>query len=152
MKQFIDNAGRTWGISINVDAIKRVREVLSVNLLDAVEGKLIERLVGDPILLCDVIFVLCQPEATARNISDEDFGRSMAGDAIDAATTSLLEELVDFFPKTRRQLLTKALEKLKLLEAKAIALIDQKLDDPKLEANLERELNAAFSAASASGA
>ena len=152
MKQFIDNVGRTWGISINVDAIKRVREILSINLLDAVEGKLIERLVGDPILLCDVIFVLCQPEATARNISDEDFGRSMAGDAIDAATTSLLEELVDFFPKTRRQLLTKALEKLKLLEAKAIALIDQKLDDPKLEANLERELNAAFSAASASGA
>ena len=152
MKQFIDNVGRTWGISINVDAIKRVREILSINLLDAVEGKLIERLVGDPILLCDVIFVLCQPEATARNISDEDFGRAMAGDAIDAATTSLLEELVAFFPKARRQLLTKALEKLKLMETKAIALIDQKLDDPNLEANLERELNAAFSAASASGA
>lgn len=106
MHTFIDNASRTWSLSINVEAIKRVRQALDVNLLDAVEGKLIERLVGDPILLCDVIYVLCQQEAESRNISDEEFGRAMAGDAIDAATTSLLEELVAFFPKARRQLLT----------------------------------------------
>ena len=41
------------------------------------------------------------------------FGRSMAGDAIDHATTSFLEEMVDFFPRSRRALLTKALGKLR---------------------------------------
>ena len=63
MKQFVDNAGRSWGITINVDTIRRVRDVLSVDLLAAVEGKLIERLVNDPILLCDVIYVICKSEA-----------------------------------------------------------------------------------------
>lgn len=42
MHQFADNTGRTWGITINVDAIKRVRQALDVNLLEAVEGQLIE--------------------------------------------------------------------------------------------------------------
>ena len=151
MHQFVDNAGHTWGITVNVDAIKRVRQALDVNLLDAVEGKLIERLVSDPILLCDVIYVLCQLEAESRGISDEEFGRAMAGDAIDAATSSLLEELVAFFPKARRQLLAKALSKLKLLEARAIALIEQKLDDPNLETQLTEQLNQAVSVATASG-
>ena len=32
MKTFVDNAGRTWTVQINVEAIKRVRELLSVNL------------------------------------------------------------------------------------------------------------------------
>lgn len=133
MRTFNDNAGRTWTLAINVDAVRRVRSIVNVDLLEAVEGKLIEKLVGDPILLCDVIYVICKPEADQRSITDEDFGRSMSGDAIDHATTSLLEELVDFFPKSRRALLTKALGKFRQLETKAIQLVDKQLDDPKLE-------------------
>ena len=40
--------------------------------------------------------------AEKQKISDEDFGRGLGGDAIDSATTALLEELVDFFPQRRR--------------------------------------------------
>ena len=101
MKTFTDNAGRTWTVVVNVDAIKRVRGLLSVDLLSIVEGTLIDRLIRDPVLLCDIVYAVCKPEADARGISDEEFGRSMAGDAIEHATTALLEELVDFFPSPR---------------------------------------------------
>lgn len=140
MKTFTDNTGKTWSIAINVGTVKRVRASLDVNLLDAVEGKLIERLVSDPILLCDVIFVLCQQEAETRGITDEQFGQAMAGDAIDAATSALLEELVDFFPSGKRQVLTKALAKLKAFEVKAIELANKRLDDPGLEEKLNQVL------------
>ena len=83
-----------------------------MNLLEVIEGKLLERLISDPVLLCDVIYSVCKPEADAKSVSDEDFGRAMAGDAIDAATTAVLEELVDFFPQGRRKVLAKALGKL----------------------------------------
>ncbi|MEZ6097171.1 MAG: hypothetical protein R3C03_23605 [Pirellulaceae bacterium] len=141
MKTFNDSSGNTWSIAVNVGTIKRLRSALDVNLLDAVEGKLIERLVSDPVLLCDVIFVLCQPEAMARGISDEEFGLAMAGDAIDSATTALLEELVAFFPSGKRQVLTKALAKLKAFEAKAIEVANKRLDDPKLDEQLSRVLD-----------
>ena len=65
MRTFTDNTGRAWTIAINVDAIKRVKSVAKVDLLEAVEGKLLERLVGDPILLCDVVYALCKPQADA---------------------------------------------------------------------------------------
>ena len=42
MKTFNDNAGRTWTVAINGECIKRVKTLLSVNLLDAIEGKLID--------------------------------------------------------------------------------------------------------------
>ena len=67
-----------------------------------------------------MLYVLCKPEADERNVSDEDFGRAMAGDAIEQATTTLLEELVDFFPKGRRELLAKALGKIRTLETMAL--------------------------------
>lgn len=136
MKTFNDNAGRTWTVAIHVECIKRVKTLLDINLLEAVEGKLLERLVSDPILLCDTLYAICKPEADARQVSDEDFGRAMAGDAIDHATTALLEELVDFFPSGKRQVLAKALAKLKNLEAKAVDLATKRLEDPALDQRL----------------
>ncbi len=141
MKTFNDNAGRTWTITVNVGAIKRVKSLLSVNLMDAVEGKLLERLISDPILLCDVIYAVCKPEADAKEISDEDFGRSMAGDAIDFATSALLEELCDFFPQGRRKLLRKALEKLRKLESLAMTAAEARLDSPELETRMQTLLS-----------
>ena len=141
MKTFNDNAGRTWTVAINVECIKRVKTLLSVNLLDAIEGKLIEQFVSDPILLCDVIYAICKPEADTKEVSDEEFGRAMAGDAIDHATTALLEELVDFFPSGKRQVLAKALAKLKTFQTKAVETASKRLDDPKLDQQLEALLS-----------
>lgn len=147
MKTFTDNAGRTWTVAINVECVKRVRTLVGVNLLDAVEGKLLEQFVSDPVLLCDVIYAACKPEADAKSVTDEDFGRAMAGDAIDHATTALLEELVDFFPSGKRRVLGKALGKLKTLEAKAVEAASRRLDDPKLEQEMEAALARLGSAA-----
>jgi hypothetical protein len=145
MKTFSDNAARTWTVQVNVDAIKRVRDLAQVNLLEVVDGNtqgvgLLGRLVSDPILLCDVIYALCKPEADAKSVSDVDFGRAMAGDAIDAATTALLEELVGFFPQGRRAVLAKALSKLRALETAALKAVDARLDSPELERRMEAEL------------
>ncbi len=140
MKTFTDNAGRVWTVQVNVDAIKRVRDLAQVNLLEVVEGKLLERLISDPILLCDVIYSLCKPEADAKSISDVEFGRAMAGDAIDGATTALLEELVDFFPQAKRRVLAKALAKLRKLETVALAAVETRLDSPELEKQMAQRL------------
>jgi len=140
MRTFNDNAGRTWTVTVNVDAIKRVRSLLGVDLLGILDGKLIENLAADPVLLCDVLYALVKPEADARGVPDEDFGRAMAGDAVDHATTALLEELVDFFPLAKRRLLRKALEKLRAWEAMALDVAGRKLDGPELKAKFEEAM------------
>ena len=127
MKIFKDNQGRTWTLCINVDAIKRVKAMINVNLLDALDGKLIERLSSDPVLLCDVIYALLKTDADVLKVTDENFGQSMSGDAIEAATAALLEELIDFFPQRRRQILTKALAKIREIETKGMDLADKKM-------------------------
>ncbi|GIK26857.1 MAG: hypothetical protein BroJett006_31030 [Betaproteobacteria bacterium] len=128
MKTFTDNAGRTWTLAINVDVLKRVRGLVDVNLLDIIDGKLIERLYRDPVLLCDVVYAVCKPEADARNVSDEDFGRAMAGDAIEQATKALLEELVLFSPSPRdRANLQRVLETTWRVMDKARDLVEARL-------------------------
>jgi len=140
-KLFKDTAGLEWSLCINVETIKRVRTMLNIDLIDAIEGKLISQLASDPILLCDVVYALVKVEADARGVSSDQFGARMGGDAIEFATTALLEELVNFFPLRRRQTLTKALQKFREVESKGAALIDKKLEAINVDSVLE---NAGF--------
>ena len=105
MKTFQDNADRQWTVTINVDAVRRVRSLIDINLPDVLDDgcKLLAQLHDDPVLLVDVLYCVCKPEADAKEITDEDFGRSMAGDAIGHATAALLAELSDFFPNARQR-------------------------------------------------
>jgi hypothetical protein len=107
MRTFKDTAGRTWTIALNVWAIKRTRDLAQVDLLD-LTGKpddgpasLLQRLIADPILLVNVLWAVCSEDAAKTQTTEEDFGRAMAGDAIDNATKALLEEIADFTPSPR---------------------------------------------------
>ena len=137
MKTFTDTAGRVWTVQLNVDAIRRVKTLTGVNLLSAVEGKLLQDLGADPVLLCDVLYAVIKPEADAKNVTDADFGKALAGDAIDQATAALLEELVAFFPLGKRRVAEVALRRLREMEAKAVEVVVKRLESPEIDAKVE---------------
>lgn len=101
MRDFKDNTGRTWSVQIDVDAVRRVRTALQLNLVAADFEGTLKRLLDDPVLLCDAIYIVCKPRADADRVSPEDFGRAMAGDVIEQATKAFLEELANFTPNPR---------------------------------------------------
>jgi hypothetical protein len=141
MKAFKDNAGREWTIEINVAALKRVKSLAGVDLLGVLDGTLIERLIRDPVLLCDAVYAVCKPQADQRSVSDEDFGRAMAGDAIEQATEALLEELVGFCPSPRdRANLGRVLKATRDVMDKARDIVEARLDSGELEKAAERAL------------
>ena len=143
MRTFRDNAGRQWSVEINVAALKRVRGLTGTDLMQVIEGTLIEKLIRDPVLLCDVVYAICKPEADTRTpaVSDEEFGRAMAGDAIEAATTAVLEELVSFCPSPRdRANLGRVLQATTKVMERARDLVERKLDSGELDRLADRLL------------
>ena len=146
MKTFRDTAGREWLVSINITTIKRVKGLCGVDLLDigADENNIIARLMDDPVLLCNVVYAICKPQADEREISDEVFGEAMAGDAIDSATDAVLSDLVDFIPAPKRPALRKIYQKLQAYQVTAGDLAMKELDDPDIDAKMNAALEAAL--------
>ena len=131
MRTFNDNAGRTWTVSITVDAIKRVEGLIKgVNLANLTDGDppLLTRLETDIVLLCDVIFALAKPQAEQLQVSDEEFGRAMGGDAIMAAHDAFWQELTDFFRQLRRTDTARAIEKQAALVKATVDAIEQRVE------------------------
>jgi hypothetical protein len=127
MKSFKDTAGLSWSVSVNVGSIKRVRTMADVDLLAIADGKMIDRLYQDPIALVDVLWAICQPEVVQRQTTPEQFATAIAGDVLDDATTALVEDLRDFFPKSRRAVLGQVILKIQEGSARATELATAKI-------------------------
>lgn len=112
MRTFTDNADRTWAIAVDINAVRRVRTALSLNLVNSDFSDTLQKLLADPVLLCDTIYVICKPDADRLGVTDIDFGRAMAGDAIEKATSALLDELANFIPNPRDRARVQTLIKL----------------------------------------
>lgn len=148
MKSFNDNMSRTWVLTVNVGTIKRVRALCGIDLANIISienGKapkvdLLEQLANDPVLLVDVLYAVCKEQADSKNVSDEDFGRAMAGDAIEHATAALLDEIIDFFPEAKRQVFSKILSATRRFQSKTKQALTDMLNDPALDNQIDEAL------------
>ena len=158
MQSFKDSKGNIWTVEINVGAIKRVRAICDINLLDVItvdkdgrpDANLLDRLSDDPVLLVDTLYAVCQPEIEKKGLTDEEFGMSFDGDALVAAAHALLDGIVDFFPEAKRRMFRKVLTASRRFEEATNRYLAETLDSGKLDEALElqlQKLNASFMSA-----
>lgn len=114
---FKDSADREWQVDITVNTIKRVRELTEIDLA-SLDHALLKDILTDPIDLCNVLYAIVKPQADAQDVTPENFGEALVGNAIERATDALLEALVNFFPDSRSRVLKAALAKVKELDKK----------------------------------
>ena len=149
MKTFTDAKERTWEIELNIRQMKRVRDTLGIDLVNVItankDGTIatdtIDRVANDPILLCDILWVLCEGQAKPAGVTDDDFGSALAGDSIEQATRAFLDELVDFFPGARRLILHKAVCLARKYEAEGAEAIAKALESPEFEERMRTLLS-----------
>jgi len=145
---FRDGAGRLWHVHIDVATLRRVKEHTGLNLTDLVcaqphqaENDCLVRLLADPVLLVDVLYLVCLPEVEQRELSDQDFGRALAGDSLAEAIDALLDGLIAFFPRRRdrRRLSAQVAATRKLLD-QADGVLDNLADPAETERLIHQAL------------
>ena len=148
MHIFTDNKNRRWEIVLNVNQMKRIRAALGIDLvnvitLDAkgeVKVDLIDRIANDPCLLVDILSILVDAQAKASGVTEEEFGTSLAGDAIEDATKAFLDELVDFFPGAKRLFLAKAVTLSRKYTQEMTSALEEALKSPELEKRIAQSM------------
>jgi len=150
MKEFRDNTGARWPISVTVESVKRVRDLCDgIDLLSlATPGNDLLLRLEDPCSLVGVLYALCKPEIDKRGVTPEAFGEMFTGEHLEEATTALLEEIIEFFPSKKRQILHHALRKvIEVGEKKKQADFDRamkQIESPEFEDALSKALDKVY--------
>ena len=142
MSVFKDGQDRQWNVNVTVASVKRVIDLLDIDLLDVpINGDLFARLRTNDVLLCDVLYVLCKPEADVIEVTSEDFGGALAGESITRAEEAFWGSLTDFFRGPRKALLSKMLEGQKQIESERVKLLRESLTDEQIEKLVADDVN-----------
>lgn len=100
---FKDDEGREWHLRLNHTLVAEIRDALGVNLHHVDEqAKALQRMAEDPVLLVNVVYLVCERQCQRLKISDEDFGRGFGGDTYQAAVEAFQEAVLLFTPPPRR--------------------------------------------------
>jgi len=141
MRSFKDSLDRDWIVTVNYTAKVRVQAACNVDLF---ELGVFEKLGNDPGLIIEVLTALVADQLTARSITPAQFQDGLIGDAIERASDAMIQEIIDFFPKRRREVLRKVYAAAEQVQDKAAELIEEKLNSGDLLKSLEQSLNQPF--------
>ena len=113
MAAFVDGKKRSWEVSVSVTTLVKAKSLLDIDLLTIIDkdSPLLVRLIEDPVLLCNLLYVTVKEQADALKITDEEFGRGLSGDTLNDATRAFLEGLACFFRSTTKRTALKAVTK-----------------------------------------
>lgn len=136
MRKFKDREGVEWELSVDMQSAMAIKTEAGVDILDIAEGKDLVTLTSDILTLGAVLWLLVSDQAEKRGVDEKGFFRKLDGDAIDAATKTLVAECFDFFPPQKRLLLKTAYDRVKTLEDRGVQRgmeILEKTTDDQLE-------------------
>lgn len=124
-----DANDRPWSTAITVNTVRRVKELAGVLLTDP---DAVERIDQDFMLLCDVLAAIAKPQRDERGITSEQFGELLVGKTIDLAYESFCQDLLDFFPPSRRKMMSRILATTQKLQTEKLRLVEEKLTDEQI--------------------
>lgn len=140
---FTDQDGRSWLCAINIATVRSLKDRIGLDVMSAFEGKLFSELASDPVKLGDALYVICEQQARDRGISDWDFGCLLAGDTLDRATDALIEAIIDFFPGSRREILSQIWNKQRQADRQVTAAALRRVNSSAMDRMIEKAVSEA---------
>ena len=102
MSKFRDAEGREWKLSLTVGMVTRLRTDAGFELGKASSAdRLGEMLFANPETVARVLWVMIERQAEPLGVTPEAFADGLDGPTIEAASTAILEAIIDFFHRAQ---------------------------------------------------
>lgn len=145
MRTFRDSAGQEWTLDLTIEAVKRIRTVAGFDLL---KDEDLQQALRDPIVITDVLWAVCKPQADQLGLADVEFGKRLLAElrtdvtVFETAVDQFGAELADFFRHVGRRsvaaLLTKTLAANVEIDARANRRVTSDKADAAIAAAIDR--------------
>src|SRR5687767_15699520 len=99
MQQFKDSTGGTWEIGLPIGEVSRIRTQSEArfDLWDPAKDDFANQLANEMPLFWELLWFIVEPQATAKQVAAEDFGKAMAAECLYDAQKRFFSEWHDFF-------------------------------------------------------
>jgi hypothetical protein len=135
---YTDKFGRDWRLEFTYGNAKRIKSELKLDFVNAHNGKALEAITSDDDLLCTVLWMLCEEQATEAGVSNQQWADGIDGDTMGKAIVAVEIAVLNFTPPARRPVMKTILDRAAEVAKKSSDLVQQKIRSEKMDRLLER--------------
>jgi len=146
LKIIKDAKGREYCLKLTYGVIEEIRAKANVDLLD------VAHLDMDGVKLAKVLCIACADSLEKEKITAQEFMDALEGDEVEAAGAALWEELLRFFPSSRRETIQKMFAAATRVIDKQVEAAKAKLESGEMEKVFETILTGTSGVAPVSSA
>jgi hypothetical protein len=151
VREFKDEEGRPWRLSLTTAAAARVRDLVTVDVTEEQEAEdgtkksvsvakpfdlidigtisqTLQVLRSQFLKLAEILYAILVAQVEERKLTREQFMDGLRGDSLESAAKALEAELVDFFPQRLRRMVAKLAEKMDEIAGELMATAEAGLD------------------------
>jgi hypothetical protein len=146
MATFRDQLDRSWTLNITVIEVKKIKKEfeLDFNEFASGDGRVIQRLATDTVLLVDVLSTLLEDQIKQRGLDERQFAQGMVGVGIEAATDALVEAVVNFSKPQAGRVIRAVYAKMQATTSLASARVMTRLEDLNVEELVNSQIDKAL--------
>lgn len=102
MSLFQDATGKQWRVELTLGSLRRLKSEAEFDLSAmSVDERFATALMGDPVTLANVCWVLCREQAVGT--TRDQFEDAIDGDAVERLQVAVFEAIVDFFHRAQAE-------------------------------------------------
>lgn len=138
--QVVDSKDRSWDLEINVGHAMKFLDRVDLDLVEGDVTKIITRVLQEATTRIKMIWIMVEPQATAKNIDEDMFWDGVNGETLKKMSDALQESLVNFIVAQRPEtasVLQATISKYGLLLKRQVEMQVSMLDSPLLNNKLE---------------
>ena len=103
MHTFKNETGKEFTVSLDINAVRTIRDRLGVDIVNFASEEQLQKLFGDVVMFVDVLYLICEPQCEAAGLTDEQFGAGLGGDNLGDAIIALEGAIVSFIPSPKQR-------------------------------------------------
>ena len=142
MAAFKTKSGQVWSVNLDAPKVRKVKDLHQIELTN-LETDPLRKIRNDPMILLDVVEILCEEESKERGLTDPyQFAKAIGPETEtkDAMLAAIGDAIVDFFPSGRasyvREVLAKHSEMGEMTNELTLAKMTDLLTDPATKQRL----------------
>jgi hypothetical protein len=100
--KFLDKEGTEWVLELDVGLIEDIKEqtLIDFDLLLTQPDRLASVFLSEPKKLVEILWVMCEKQATDKKLDPRAFGRRFDRPTLDRAANAIIVAVVNFYPRS----------------------------------------------------
>lgn len=137
---FKDASGREWTVAFNLGIVRDLKDTVGFDFADLQDGRAFVAISNDMQKFCIMLWMLCEKQADAFKVSEEEFAKGIDAEALEQASDAIVAAVVNFTQPRIRPAVKEVYERIASAQEAGVETLREWAETGEIEKEIKKQM------------